>query len=206
MTDHVEVTGSGAASAVPDVVVLDARVQCEAPDVAGALSAATERVVAALQAAGDHGVADRDRRTTGMGVSTRWDREGRGVVGYTAHQSLRLLVRDRERVGDLIRALAGAAGDAFGLDGVTLEVADPAPLLERARTTAFEDARARAEQFAALAGRPLGPVLRVTEDHDRAQPMPRFAASAAMDVGGGMPVEAGESTVTAAVTVRFGLG
>ena len=206
MTDHVEVTGSGAASAVPDVVVLDARVQCDAPDVAGALSAATDRVVAALQAAGDHGVADRDRRTTGIGVSTRWDREGRGVVGYTAHQSLRLLVRDRDRVGDLIRALAGAAGDAFGLDGVTLEVADPAPLLERARAAAFEDARARAEQYAALAGRALGPVLRVTEDHDRAQPMPRFAAKAAMDVGGGMPVEAGESTVTASVTVRFGLG
>ena len=83
-----------------------------------------------------------------MGVSTRWDREGRGVVGYTAYQSLRLLVRDRDRVGDLIKALAGAAGDAFGLDGVTLEVADPAPLLERARTAAFADARAKAEQYA----------------------------------------------------------
>ena len=206
MTQHVEVTGSGAASAVPDVVVLDARVQCEAPDVAGALSEASDRVLAALQAAADHGVADRDRRTTGMGVATRWDREGRAVVGYTAHQSVRLLVRDRERVGDLIRALAGAAGDAFGLDGVTLDVADPAPLLERARAAAFEDARARAEQFAGLAGRPLGAVLRVTEDHDGALPVPRFAAKAAMDAGGGMPVEAGESTVTASVTVRFGLG
>ncbi|HEU5242247.1 MAG TPA: SIMPL domain-containing protein [Ornithinibacter sp.] len=206
MTDHVEVTGTGAASAVPDVVVLDARVQCEAPDVAGALSAATDRVTTALRAAADHGVAERDRRTTGMGVSTRWDREGRAVVGYTAHQSVRLLVRDRERVGDLIRALAGAAGDAFGLDNVTLEVADPAPLLERARTAAFEDARAKAEQFAALAGRALGPVLRVTEERDHAIPLPRFAAQAAMDAGGGMPVEAGESTVTASVTVRFGLG
>lgn len=206
MTDHVEVTGSGAASAVPDVVVLDARVQCEAPDVAGALAAASERVVAALRAAADHGVADRDRRTTGMGVSTRWDHEGRAVVGYTSHQSVRLLVRDRDRVGDLVRALAGAAGDAFALDGVTLEVADPAPLLERARTAAFEDARARAEQFAALARRPLGAVLRVTEDPDRGMPSPRFAAKAAMEVSGGMPVEAGESTLTASVTVRFGLG
>ena len=206
MTDHVEVTGQGAASAVPDVVVLDARVQCEAGDVARALSAAGERVVAAMQAAADHGVGEGDRRTTGMGVASRWDHEGRAVVGYTAHQSLRLLVRDRDRVGDLLRALAGAAGDAFGLDGVTLEVADPAPLLERARTAAFADARNKAEQFATLAGRSLGPVLRVREDHDRAMPMPRFAAKAAMDVGGGMPVEAGESTVTAAVTVRFGLG
>ena len=163
MADHVEVTGTGTAGAVPDVVVLDARVQCEATDVAGALAAATDRVTAALQAAADHGVAERDRRTTGMGVSTRWDREGREVVGYTAHQTMRLLVRDRERVGHLISALAGAAGDAFGLDGVTLEVADRTPLLERARTAAFEDARAVAEQYATLAGRPLGSALRVTE-------------------------------------------
>jgi uncharacterized protein YggE len=206
MADHVEVTGTGAASAVSDVVVLDARVQCEAADVAGALSAAGDRVVAALQAAADHGVAERDRRTTGLGVSTRWDREGRTVVGYSAHQSLRLLVRDRDRVGDLIRALAGAAGDAFGLDGVTLEVADPGPLLVQARTAAFEDARARAGQLADLAGRPLGAVLRVTEGPGGGMPVPRFAAKAAVDVGGGMPVEAGESTVTATVTVRFGWG
>jgi hypothetical protein len=206
MPDHVEVLGTGSASAVPDVVVLDARVQCEASDVAGALGAATGRVTTALQAVADHGVAPADRRTTGMGVGTRWDREGRGVVGYTAHQSLRIVVRDRERVGELIKALARAAGDAFGLDGVSLEVADPAPLLERARTAAFEDARAKAEQYAALAGRPLGPVLRVSERPDPGMPVPRFAASAAMDSGGAMPVEAGESTVGATVTVRFGLG
>lgn len=206
MSDHVEVLGTGSASAVPDVVVLDARVQCEAADVAGALGAATGRVTTALQAVADHGVAPADRRTTGMGVGTRWDREGRGVVGYTAHQSLRIVVRDRERVGELIKALARAAGDAFGLDGVSLEVADPAPLLERARTAAFEDARAKAQQYAALAGRTLGPVLRVTERPDPGMPLPRFAAKAAMDSGGGMPVEAGESAVSASVTVRFGLG
>jgi uncharacterized protein len=206
MSDHVEVLGSGTASAVPDVVVLDVRVQCEAADVSGALAAATSRVGIAMEAVADHGVDPADRRTTGLGVSTRWDRDGSGVVGYTAYQSLRLLVRDRERVGDLVNALAGAAGDAFGLDGVTLEVADPAPLLERARAAAFADARAKAEQYAALAGRPLGPVLRVTEQPDRAIPMPRFAAKAAMDVGGAMPVEAGESAVSATVTVRFGLG
>lgn len=206
MSDHVEVIGTGTASAVPDVVVLDARVQCEAPDVAGALGAATERVAGALLAAGDHGVDDVDWRTTGIGVSTRWDREGRAVVGYTAHQTLRLVVRDRDRVGALISALAGAAGDAFGLDGVTLEVSDREPLLARARTAAFEDARAKAEQYAALADRPLRAVLRVREDPDPGMPVPRFAARAAMEAGGGMPVAAGESTVTASVTVRFGLG
>ncbi len=204
MSDHVEVTGSGSASAVPDVVLVDARVQSEAPDVATALREAASRVTGALQAAADHGVAERDRQTRGMGVNPRWDHEGQGVVGYTAHHAVRLVVRDRDRVGDLIGAMAGAAGDAFALDAVTLEVADPAPLLVRAREAAFEDARARAEQLADLAGRPLGPVLRVTEGGGSEPPSPRFAKTAT-DSAAGMPVEAGESTVTASVTVRFGL-
>ncbi|MGL5859894.1 MAG: SIMPL domain-containing protein [Phycicoccus sp.] len=205
MPDHVDVVGTGSATAVPDVVVVDARVQVDAGDVASALTDAAARVTAALQAAADHGVADTDRRTTGMGMSTRWNRDGRTVAGYTAHQTLRLAVRDRDRTGALLAALAGAAGDAFGVDNVSLEITDRAPLTERAREAAFTDARTAAEQLARLAGRPLGPVLRVTDQLGTDRPMPalRTMSAAAMDT---MPVAAGESTVTATVAVRFGLG
>lgn len=73
------------------------------------LAKASERVSAALAAASEAGVAAADRQSTGMGVNSRWDHEGRGVIGYSAYQSLRLLVRDRDGVGDLISALARAA-------------------------------------------------------------------------------------------------
>ena len=206
MFDHVEVTGTGSASAVPDVVVLDARASCDAPDVAGALAKASERVSAALAAASEAGVAAADRQTTGMGVNSRWDHEGRGVIGYSAFQSLRLLVRDRDGVGDLISVLAQAAGDAFGLDGVRLDVAEKAPLVEQARAAAFTDAVRTATQYAHLAGRPLGQAVKVIEGGTGPGPAPKMRAMAAMDSGGGMPVEAGEHTVTVTVTVRFGLG
>ena len=204
MFDHVEVTGTGSASAVPDVVVLDARVSCDAPDVAGALAKASERVSAALAAASEAGVAAADRQSTGMGVNSRWDHEGRGVIGYSAYQSLRLLVRDG--VGDLISALARAAGDSFGLDGVRLEVAEKAPLVEQARAAAFADAVRTATQYAQLAGRPLGQAVKVIEAGSGPGPAPKMRAMAAMDSVGGMPIEAGENTVTVTVAVRFGLG
>ncbi|HOB80861.1 MAG TPA: SIMPL domain-containing protein [Ornithinibacter sp.] len=204
MFDHVEVTGTGSASAVPDVVVLDARVSCDAPDVAGALAKASERVSAALAAASEAGVAAADRQSTGMGVNSRWDHEGRGVIGYSAYQSLRLLVRDG--VGDLISALARAAGDSFGLDGVRLEVAEKAPLVEQARAAAFADAVRTATQYAQLAGRPLGQAVKVIEAGSGPGPAPKMRAMAAMDSVGGMPIEAGEHTVTVTVAVRFGLG
>lgn len=204
MSDHVDVTGTGSAGAPPDAVVLDVRVHVDGPDVASALGGLADRLTAALAAADDHGVREADRRTTGMGVSPRWDREGQGVVGYTAHQSLRLQVHDRDRAGAVIAALAGAAGDALGVDGVSLEVADPAPLLVRARDAAFADARARAQQWATLAGRPLGPVVRVREvPAGGVAPMPkaRFAAADAA-----VPLEGGESAVSVEVQVRFALG
>lgn len=205
MSEHVEVIGTGSASGTPDVVVIDARIQCEEGGVAAALGSAATRTGAALSAAADHGVADVDRRTTGMGIGTRWDPQGGGIVGYTAHQTLRLTVRDRDRAGAVLHALAGAAGDALGIDAVTLDMLDPAPLLREARSAAFADARTRAEQYAALAGRDLGPVLRVSEAPLSHEPAPRMLA-AKMESGASMPVEPGESVVTTSVLVRFGLG
>ncbi len=207
MADHVHVTGTGWAGATPDLVVLDVRVQVDEDDVASALAGLTARLETSLAAAAAHGVAEADRRTTGTGVAPRWDREGQQVVGYRAHQSLRLRVRDRERVGEVVTALAEAAGDALAVDSVGLELSDPAPLLVRARDAAFADARARAEQYATLAGRTLGDVrsVREVDGSPAAGPSPKLRMAAA-DSAGGLPVEGGESTVSVSVRIRFGLG
>ncbi len=203
MTDHVVVTGTGSAATVPDVVVVSVRVHVEQPDASQALAHAGDAARAVLDAAAGHGVAPVDRHTTGLGLGTRWDHDR--VVGYTAHQRLRLRVRETAVVGALLTALADAVGDALGIDGVAFEVADPAPLHVRAREAAFADARARAEQYAALAGRRLGQVLRVVEaDGEGPAPVGRGMALAA-DVAGSMPLEGGRSSVEARVTVRFAL-
>ncbi|NHA69212.1 SIMPL domain-containing protein [Phycicoccus flavus] len=204
MADHVDVTGTGTASGTPDVVALDVRVLVEDREVAGALAGLATRLTAALDAAAEHGVAAADRRTTSMGVSPRWDREGREVTGYQASQSVRVRLRERDRTGEVLAALAEAAGDALSVDGVSLEVADPGPLVERARTAAFTQARATASQYAGLAGRPLGPVLEIDEVPDPGGPAPRMRL-ASMSAEGGVPVEAGESAVSVTVRVRFAL-
>ncbi len=204
MSDHVVVTGRGSAGAVPDIVVLGVRVQVEEPEVSRALDRAAEAATALLVAARGLGVGERDLRTTDLGLRTHWDTEGRTVAGYVAHQRVRVRVRDTGVVGDLLDALAAAAGDAFGVDDIGFEVEDPEPLRVQARAAAFADARARAQQYAALAGRALGPVLRVVEADEGPAPLPRGRAMA--EAMSSMPVAAGESQVHAAVTVRFVLG
>jgi uncharacterized protein YggE len=200
MTGHLEVTGSGRAAGVPDVVRVQVGVRCDADDVSGALSDANARAAALAQAARDHGVEARDLQTTGTGVHARHDREGVAVVGYTAYQTLSVTVRDPDRVGDLVPAFAGAAGNALTIDHIGLELADPAPLLARAREAAFEDARAKAEQYAALARRDLGKVVGLT-DVVMGGVQPRYELMAASKAAA--PLELGETSVTATVTVRW---
>src|SRR5690348_3238611 len=202
MTEHIEVTGSGRATAAPDVVRIGAGVRCEAAEVSAALADASARSAALAQAARDHGVEDRDLRTTSSGVQPRWDRDGSAVVGYTAQQGLAVTVRDPDLVAALVDAFAGAAGNALTIDSVGLDLADPAPLLAAAREAAFADARAKAEQYAALAGRGLGKVVRVVDVVDGGA-QPRFARMAAG--AGASSLELGENTVTATVAVRWEL-
>jgi uncharacterized protein YggE len=200
MTEHIEVSGRGRASAAPDVVRLQAGVRCDADDVSAALSDASARAAALADSARDHGVASTDLRTAGTGVHPRHDREGTTVVGYTAYQQLSVTVRDPGLVGSIVEAFAGVAGNALTIDSIGLDVSDPAPLLAAAREAAFEDARAKAQQYADLSGRSLGKVVRVT-DVDPVGAQPRFARMAAGAADSS--VELGENTVTAAVAVRW---
>lgn len=200
--DHVDVVGTGTASAAPDTVTLDLRVQCDGADVAGSLDAATTAMAAVRDAVRAHGVGPADLQTSGAGVTPRWDPRGTEVVGYTAHQSLRVRLRELDRSGAVIASAAQAGGNAFGLDGISMTVGDPAPLRQAARDHAFADARARAEQYAALAGKVLGSVATLSDvpsgGHGTREGVGLMAARSA-DV----PVEAGESTVSVSVAVRW---
>ncbi len=204
MTDHVEVTGRGASHVVPDLVIVRARVQSDAKDVASALTESSNRTAAALQAASDHGIEARDRRTEDVGIHPRHDNNGRKVIGYTAYQAFRLTVRDRDRVGDLLQALAGAAGDALAVDGIEMASDQTDEAVAAARDAAFEDARTRAAQFARLAGAELGKVIHIHEGGAGDQiPRPMFARSA--DLAGSMPIEGGTQAISTTVTVRWEL-
>ncbi|TGJ97858.1 SIMPL domain-containing protein, partial [Actinotalea fermentans ATCC 43279 = JCM 9966 = DSM 3133] len=71
-----------------------------------------------------------------------------------------------------------------------------------AREGAFADARARAVQYAALAGRTLGPVVEVSEQGGGSAPMPR-AMSVEVGSFDAMAVDPGHERVDASVTVRW---
>lgn len=109
---------------------------------------------------------------------------------------------DPAAAGHLIAHLAAQVGDALSVEQLRPEVTDIAPLHERAREAAVADARARAEHYAALVDRALGPALRIRETTpDRPGPVTRMAMASAA----GPPVDADDHEVVATVEVTWRL-
>lgn len=197
--------GTGRASATPDVVRLQLSLRTDASDVAAALRGTGALVSAIGEAAREQGVPAADIASTGAGVHPRHDRDGQRVVGYQAFHQLAVVVRDPARVSELVEQVAARAGNALSVDAISLDLADTGGLEVAARDAAFADARAKAEQYAALAGARLGDVLTVSEVG--AAPSYPVAAGRGMTfvAQSAMPVEAGEHTLSASVAVSFGL-
>lgn len=209
MTRTIRLTGTGTATATPDLVVARIGVDFRAQDVASAFSgagAAARAVVAAVRGAG---VADGDVATSNVGLHAvetgPW--EDRRFDGYAATESLTVTVRSAADAADVLQAAATAAGDAARIQSVSFALSDGAAQAEAAREAAFADARVQAERYAALAGARLGAVLSITDDPSSGpQPEVHFAAKAVLGAPpAGPAMEAGERSVTARITVAWEL-
>ncbi|MGW7412584.1 SIMPL domain-containing protein, partial [Streptomyces sp. NPDC054863] len=198
----VTVTGSGAATAAPDLAIVNVGVEATRPTAKQALAAQSAAAKALLAAVKAQGVADRDVRTESLSLNAVHSYEN-GVAkltGYQASQSFSVKVRALSRTGAVIQAAMDAAGEAGRISGVTFDVADPAALRAVARKAAFEDARSKAAQHARLSGRELGRLISIVES-DAGRPTPVDVPPGAAADEPSVPVAPGqiqdEVTVTA---------
>lgn len=197
--DTVVVTGTGRASAVPDALVLNLQLQGHGRAVGDALAMLTRASQACHDALPDHRL-----RTHGLGLHSRQDREGR-QVGHTAYQSLQVRTGDPAGAGDLVHRLSEAVGDGLSVQGLDPELTDTSAQEEQARRRAFDDARTRAEQYAALAHRSLGPVVRVREA-GAAGPRPMESRMLMAGATDGPPTDVADHVVVTQVEVTWKLG
>jgi hypothetical protein len=200
----VTVVGTGRATVTPDVVRLDLRVGHDAPDVATALSGASQGIAAVGSVVRARGVADADIRTLDATVSQRYDHTGT-AVGFTAQQRLGVTVRRLEAVGEILEAAAAEVGNALLVDQVRLDVADRSEGQARARDAAYAEARTKAEQYAGLSASELGVVLGLTEAGATPFGAAKGMAFAAREMAAPMPMEGGDLELSASVTVTWEL-
>jgi uncharacterized protein YggE len=142
--------------APPDEATLNASTEARAGTASEALAAdklKTERLLAAIRAAG---IGPKDTQTEGVSVSADYSYEnvnGRGtrrLIGYVARNSVRIKMRQIDRLVGLLDALTAAG--ATEVYGPTFSIADPAPLRSEARRRAMVRGEAEASEFARNAG------------------------------------------------------
>ncbi|WP_433760629.1 SIMPL domain-containing protein [Nocardia sp. CA-135398] len=221
-SDHTAGTvttfGSGSARATPDLMRVTISIETRASKVALAYGQAGERVAAVTESLRSDGVPSTDVATSGLSVRTEtvWlEGGGSKITGYVATTDLTVVLRDIGETADpgpatIIANCVDAGGDDVRLGGLNLGFADQESLLIRARDAAWDNAVAKAEQYAGRARRTLGSVLEITENAVSAVPAaPRLMAmSAPMNEsygGAPVPVELGESEISATIRATWQL-
>jgi hypothetical protein len=153
------------------------------------------------------GVDPKDMQTADVSLYPAYTSKG-APNGYTVNQSLIVKLRDLTRAGKAIGDAVVAGGNAARVQGVSFALEDNAALLEKARDAAYGDAKKKADRYAQLSGRSLGQVQLISEEIPQdAQPMPYAKAQllAGADSAASVPVDAGQSQVSVAVTVRWSM-
>ena len=212
---RLTVVGEGIVQGRPDMAVISMGVVSEAVSAGEALdanSAAMTRIIAALKA---EGLEPRDLQTANFSVEPRYSQPPRDydgsqpfeprIVGYAVRNELTIRIRELQEVGVLLDKVIELGANT--ISGPTFTVAEPTGLEDQARRAAMEDALRKGRLYADAAGLALGPIARIEESVVQwPQPMPLGAMAREMAADASVPVEAGELTFQAHVSVSWQLG
>jgi len=209
----ISIEGHGEVIAAPDTAFITSGVTSQGATARKALDANTlamNELISTLKAAG---IEAKDIQTSGFSVNPNYvysdARDENGytlppkINGYQVFNTVTVRVRDLPSLGAVLDKAVTVGANT--INGVSFTVADPSDLYDEARKSAFADARAKAELYAAAAGVDLDSIRSINESQGYAQPhmletMARAAASSPV------PVEAGELTFAINVSVTWELG
>lgn len=204
LASGITVLGVGEVKATPDLAIVTLGAEFSAPTVAAARdggAAAAARLIDAIKAGG---VDAKDIQTTTVALNPQTEYPTSGaprIVGYTSVNTVRVTLRNLETAGGTIDSALAAAGDAGRFQGIQFGFADAEPMLTEARKKAMENARSRAEAFAAGAGVKVGDVISIAETTSTTPLRTERLAAASFDAA--TPIEPGQSASSVTVSVRY---
>ena len=126
------------------------------------------------------------------------------IEGYRVLNNVRATLTDMKAVGRLIDVATGAGANR--VNGISFEASDIEPAQHRVLADAVRRARDQARTMADALDRELGPPLNVQGGAQRPSPRQDYVRLQAMAAEAETPIEAGDQTVSASVTITFLLG
>ena len=197
----VTVIGEATVAVPPDLATIHLGVTTQAASAREASDANARRMTALLTAIKGGQIAEGDIQTSSLSLQPQM---GGGntprITGFQASNQVTVKVRDLSALSGLLdKTIAAGAND---LSGIEFSVSDRSRALDRARKDAIDDARRKAELYAAAAGAKVGAVVTINEATHQppVRPMMRTIREAAS-----VPIEPGEQKLQVSVTVGYEL-
>ena len=203
----IAVSGSGEVFGTPDTLQMSFGVSVLRPTVKQAVADAATLADGLIATLEGSGVATEDIQTANYSIYPEYDysSDERRLTGYRVSNTVTARIRDIDSAGSVIDAAVAGTGDEIQVSGVSFSIEDDEELISAARDAAWQDARAKAQQLADLAGLTLGDAVMISESVASAPPQPIFRAAFEDSVAQSVetPIEAGQQQVAVTLQVRF---
>lgn len=209
--DSITVSGEGLVKAGPDEATLTVIVETDAPDAPQALDANSKQMSQVLERLKAEGLDEASLQTSNVAVypNRKWDPQSgqETLEGYRAQNSIRVVLTDLTKVGDIFTAATEAG--ANNISGPEWRLAEDSAAVSQALERAFASARAKAGTLAQAAGLTLGDVLTIQESSTSTPPV-MYDTRAAGDMAAaeslaGAPINPMDLEVRGSVTLTFRL-
>lgn len=204
---RLDIVATGEVNAAPDIATVGAGVVTQAPTAAAAMSDNARRTAATVAAIRKAGVADRDIQTTSISLSPQYryaDNQPPVITGYQASSRVSVRFRDIKAAGPILDSLLAAGANQ--IDGPTLSIDKPEPLLDQARRQAVATARERAALYAGATGLRIKRIVAISEgSYETPMPRPAPMMMVRKEAAADSSIEAGEQRLAISVSVTFEL-
>lgn len=201
---RIVVIGEGSVTVAPDYARVRSGVTTSAKTVKEASNTNAKLMAGIIATLADAGIAKKDMQTSEFSIEPVYASPSSGerkLSGYRVSNQANVTIHQIAQVGDILDRLVKAGATDAG--NVAFLVSERDKALDQARDAALANARHKADLYARASGLNLGGVAWITESSE-------FEPFAPMAVRGKLaapalpvPIESGEDTFTARITVGF---
>jgi uncharacterized protein YggE len=153
-----------------------------------------------LGALHSQGVQDNDIQTSWISIYQQTNCRPQTVTGYTSSNQVSVTVHRLASATAIVEASIDVVGNDLQLNGIDLSIADTTAITKSARSAAMSDANARAQDWVRQARHHVGGLIDLSEI---VAAQPQGPVAGGEGGGGGVPIEAGQLSVTVIVTATY---
>jgi uncharacterized protein YggE len=206
-TDTFTVTGTGKATAIPDIAIVTVGVQAQGATVKQVQQELNTNNNKVIDAVKKLGIDAKDIQTSNYSLTPMYDYGAKTprITGYQANTNIVIKVRNTDKANDVIDAATASGANQIG--GLTFDVSDKTKVENEARVKAVAEAKAKAQTAAQTAGFTLGRVINYSEGLGNI-PQPLYDRALPISGGGDVTsaptqIETGSNEITVTVSLSY---